>query len=105
MDAFLSRFGSLVTSVLSGFDRVVFRGTLIPLMRPKAMHAFLRRADVRFLDFPRYAQRITEQLTGSRVHSRRVCKLSSTWAREEHLAKELGTQIQNQGSLNPLREP
>ena len=48
---------------------------------------------------------ITEQLTGSRVHSRRVCKLSSTWAREEHLAKELGTQIQNQGSLNPLREP
>jgi len=62
MEAFLSRFSSLVTSVLSGFDRLVFRGTLIPLIRPRGMHAFLRRADVRLLDFRRYAQRVTEEL-------------------------------------------
>ena len=47
---------------------------------------------------------VTEQLTGSRVHARRVCKPASTWAREEQMAKELGIQMQNQGSLNPLRE-
>ena len=39
METFLSRFGSLVTAVLSGFDRLVFRGTLIPLVRPRGAHS------------------------------------------------------------------
>ena len=60
MDAFLSRFGSLVSSVLSGFDRLVFRGTLIPLVRPGGMHTFLLRAGVRLLDFGDYVHRTSE---------------------------------------------
>jgi hypothetical protein len=54
MESFLSRFGSLVTGVLSGFDRLVFRGTLIPLVRPYGMYTFLCRAGVRLLDFKKY---------------------------------------------------
>lgn len=60
MGAFLSRFGSLVTAVLSGFDRLVFRGTLIPLVRPRGMHTFLVRAGVRLLDFGDYVHRTSE---------------------------------------------
>ena len=54
MESFLARFGSLVTAVLSGFDRLVFRGTLIPLVMPGGMHTFLTRAKVRLLDFKEY---------------------------------------------------
>jgi hypothetical protein len=41
----------LITGVLSGFDRLVFRGSLLPLMREGGMFFFLQRAAVRLLDF------------------------------------------------------
>lgn len=62
MDSFLARFGSLVTGCLSGFDRLVFRGTLIPLVRPRGMHAFLRRAKIRLLDFGDFVKSTSEQV-------------------------------------------
>jgi len=37
MKNFLSRFESLITGVLSGFDRLVFRGNLIPFHLPHGM--------------------------------------------------------------------
>ena len=62
MKNFLSRFGSHVTAVLSGFDRLVFRGSLIPLIRPLGMHTFLDRAGVRLLDFGKYVESTTERV-------------------------------------------
>ena len=41
MKRFVARFESLVSGVLSGFDRLVFRGHLLSLMRPRGMHDFL----------------------------------------------------------------
>jgi len=55
MKRFLSRFESLITGVLSGFDRLVFRGTLRPLMRPHGMDYFLHDSGVSLSDFARYA--------------------------------------------------
>ncbi|MBI4881562.1 MAG: hypothetical protein HY812_18155 [Planctomycetes bacterium] len=40
MKDLLSRFGSRITGKLSGFDRLVFRGTLIPLVCPRTVHRF-----------------------------------------------------------------
>ena len=51
MERFVARYRPLVTSILSGFDRLVFRGTLIPLIRERGMQAFLSKAGVRLLDF------------------------------------------------------
>jgi hypothetical protein len=62
VDKFIARYGSAVTAVLSGFDRLVFRGTLLPLVWERGMHTFLARAGVRLLDFKQYAVRTTEQL-------------------------------------------
>jgi hypothetical protein len=53
VDKFIARYGSAVTAVLSGFDRLVFRGTLLPLVWERGMHTFLARAGVRLLDFVR----------------------------------------------------
>jgi hypothetical protein len=43
MERFVARYRPLVTSILSGFDRLVFRGTLIPLMCERGMQTFLSR--------------------------------------------------------------
>ncbi len=47
MERFIARYRSVVTGVLSGFDRLVFRGTLLPLVREGGMFFFLERAGVR----------------------------------------------------------
>jgi hypothetical protein len=62
VDKFIARYGSAVTAVLSGFDRLVFRGTLLPLVWERGMHTFLARAGVRLLDFKQYAVRTTARL-------------------------------------------
>jgi hypothetical protein len=71
MKRFLSRFESLVTGVLSGFDRLVFRGSLLPLMRPRGMHDFLGRAGIRLLDFGAYADKVSERVKGAALDAAR----------------------------------
>ena len=51
MERFIARYRPLITGVLSGFDRLVFRGSLLPLIRDGGMFFFLERAGVRLLDF------------------------------------------------------
>ena len=55
MDTFVARHAHSVTSTLSGFDRIVFRGTLQLLVQNRGMHMFLGRAKVLLLDFKKYA--------------------------------------------------
>lgn len=62
MDRFVARFRSQITGVLSGFDRLVFRGHLIPLIRPRGMYAFLVRAGVRLLDFKSFVSKTSEDV-------------------------------------------
>jgi hypothetical protein len=59
---FLARHAARITGVLSGFDRLVFRGTLLPLVRDRGMHVLLARAGLRLLDFKDYAQSVTERV-------------------------------------------
>jgi hypothetical protein len=51
VEKFVSRYGSLVTGVLSGFDRLVFRGHLLEIIRDSGMYFFLVAAKIRLLDF------------------------------------------------------
>ena len=74
MKTFIARHAALVTGVLSGFDRLVFRGTLLPLIRERGMHVFLSRAKVRSLDFKKFALRPSEQVREV------VCRSASTWS-------------------------
>jgi hypothetical protein len=61
VESFITRLGSQVTAVLSGFDRLVFRGTLLPLMRQYGMFHFLEHAGVRLLDFKKYVTSTSER--------------------------------------------
>lgn len=94
MESFLSRFGSLVTAVLSGFDRLVFRGTLIPLVRPLGMYSFLTRAGVRLLDFGKFVQRTSEAVKAASLREaiegdRPIRYLMSSRTDKEDLSHQL----------------
>ena len=94
MSRFVSRFKSQVTGVLSGFDRLVFRGSLIPLIRERGMYSFLTRAGVRLLDFKSFVVKTSEAvkeatLAEARKRERPIRYLESSRINKEDLARTL----------------
>lgn len=65
MSSFLARFGSLVTAVLAGFDRLVVRGTILALVRQGGMFTHLERSGIRLLDFKDHVSKVSAQLKTS----------------------------------------
>jgi hypothetical protein len=62
MKTFLQRFGSLVAGILSGFDRLVFKGRLRQLYYPEGMNCYLAANHVLRLEFKEHAQAVTQQV-------------------------------------------
>jgi hypothetical protein len=62
MERFIQRFSDKVIGVLSGFDRIVFRGSLRALATHSGMREFLYQNGVLMKDFRAYSQPITSQL-------------------------------------------
>ena len=59
MNQFVHRHAGSVTGMLSGFDRVRFRGTLRLVANAAGMAAFLNYVGVLLKDFERYVQDVT----------------------------------------------
>jgi hypothetical protein len=59
MNAFVQKHSAVVTGVLSGFDRLVFRGTLRGLHGIPVMEQYLRTVGVLLKDFGKHVQRAT----------------------------------------------
>jgi len=55
MDTLLNRFTSVVKGIITGFDRIVFKGMLRPIMFPAGMQNFLKSRNVLNKDFKEYA--------------------------------------------------
>jgi hypothetical protein len=62
MKFFLSRFGSFVRFVLSGFDRVRFAGESRLLNHGRGVQSYLWHQRILFKDFPGHAQHLTQTL-------------------------------------------
>jgi hypothetical protein len=62
MKTFLRRFGGLVLGILSGFDRLIFRGKLCPLYAPEGMNIYLAANKVLRKDFEDHAHRVTQEV-------------------------------------------
>lgn len=102
MEKFIARHAARVSSVLSGFDRLVFRG-LLRALRHRGMRTFLDRVGVRLLDFGAFAQATTERVKRAALaeaeHTNRpVVYLESARTSKEDVARELLTK-------QPLAEP
>ena len=94
MKSFIARLGSQVTAVLSGFDRLVFRGTLLPLMQQYGMFRFLERAGVRLLGFKDYVLSTSERVKAAALEETRKLDrpqmyLHSSKTSKEDLARKL----------------
>lgn len=94
MTKFLARYRPRIAAVLSGFDRLVFRGTLLPLVMPGGMFCFLQRAQVGLLDFGEYVRATSDRVKAAALreavaHDRPVRYLESSTTDKEKLARHL----------------
>jgi hypothetical protein len=88
VEKFIARYRSLVTGVLSGFDRLVFRGHLLPLMRDGGMYFFLEAARIRLLDFRKYALATTERVKEASLAEARKLHRPIHYLASPHISKE-----------------
>lgn len=93
MQKFLSRFGHLVTGVLSGFDRLVLRGYLRRLAYPQGLEGFLAFHDICRKDFGDRAEHWTnltkkQSLSLAEEFGVPIMYLPSGAIRKEEVAKD-----------------
>jgi hypothetical protein len=94
MKRFLERHRSRVTGTLSGFDRVLFRGTLRSIAYVSGLEVFLYSQHVLFKDFGGYAERLSQRIieqakfTASKL-KRPYQYLQSSKASKEELALQI----------------
>ena len=69
MHTFLSKHADDVTGTLSGFDRLVFRGTLRRLVYPEGMKTFLNSVAVLLKDFGKYVLAASNRLKEASVYA------------------------------------
>jgi hypothetical protein len=94
MKSFLTRHSQRILGVLSGFDRVLFRGTLRSISYVKGLEIFLNANHILLKDFAAFAQRCTAQLA---AHAEQIARkagrpyryLESSSVRKEDLAREI----------------
>ncbi|HYM41348.1 MAG TPA: hypothetical protein VET46_01150 [Steroidobacteraceae bacterium] len=94
MKTFVARYRSAIIATLSGFDRLVFRGTLVGLVRKGGMQSFLNSAGVRLLDFKQYVSCTSEQVKDASLRvaiaqGRPIRYLESARTDKEALAHQL----------------
>jgi hypothetical protein len=64
MNLFVAKFTNVVKGILSGFDRIVFKGTILPLMRSKGAMDFCRSHGILNKDFKTWVTGQTGQIVG-----------------------------------------
>jgi hypothetical protein len=94
VEQFVARHAPFVTSTLSGFDRLVFRGVLQPLVRDGGMFTFLCRSGVRLLDFKKFVVETSECVKAAALEpaerrERPVRYLDSPKVSKEDLARRI----------------
>lgn len=94
MEEFLSRHADAVTGTLSGFDRLVFRGTLRMLAHRSGMMGYLWAMQVLLKDFASHAQALTRQLREAseelaRRSVRPIRYLASSATSKEDIARQI----------------
>jgi len=59
---FLQRLGGFVAGILSGFDRLIFKGKLRQLYSPEGMNCYLAANHVLRKEFKEHAKKVTQQV-------------------------------------------
>jgi len=94
MEQFIQKYDKKVMGILTGFDRLVLRGTLRALAVTAGMMDFLMRMGVLLKDFGTYVEATTEQLKAASLETARrlnrpIRYLPSSQMRKETIAREI----------------
>jgi len=94
MDGFVQRHQADVIGVLSGFDRVLFRGTLLSIAYAKGLDRFLGAAGVRYSQYSPFVQKLSAQLKAhaqalAEAEGRPYVYVSSGSESKEDLARQI----------------
>lgn len=94
MDEFIARHRDKITGTLSGFDRVVLRGTLRALSYPDAMRHYLSANDVLLKDFGAHVKHVSGKLKEASEREalrlgRPVEYLTSSQVSKEEIARKI----------------
>jgi hypothetical protein len=68
MERFLEQHRDIVIGMLSGFDRILFRGTLLSISYCEGMDRFLGAHHILYKDFGTFADGLTEQIKSHALH-------------------------------------
>src|SRR5437660_8158886 len=71
MQTFLSRFASLVTGVLCGFDRLFLSGSLRRIAYRRGLQGYLWFNQVRYKDFAEHSEKVTARLVDASLRQAR----------------------------------
>jgi hypothetical protein len=67
MNEFISKYESQIGGVISGLDRLVFRGNLRSLVHEQGMKSYLWHNQVLLKEFGKHAERTSNQLKAASV--------------------------------------
>ena len=62
MQKFIAKFGHLIQGVISGVDRLVFRGSLRSIQYGHGMMGYLWHKQVLLTEFGKHAEQLTKQI-------------------------------------------
>src|SRR4030095_13242750 len=62
MERFLTRHQDRIVGTITGFDRMLFRGTLRCLSHPRGMWVFLSSQHVLLKDYGQFVQRLSQEI-------------------------------------------
>ena len=94
MKEFIQKHAKDVTGVLSGFDRLLFRGTIRMLAAPQGMSSYLWHQRVLLTEFKNHVHKVSTRLKDAVVHAvedagRPVIHLQKNSERKDVLAREI----------------
>lgn len=94
MHEFIAKHREQITGTLSGFDRLVFRGTLRSISHPEGMMRYLSANRVLLKDFESHVKQVTAQLKAASTASaeaegRPTLYLESSSVSKEEIAREI----------------
>ena len=99
MKQFITKYADKIKGVLSGFDRLVFRGSMRSFNYDAGRKFYLCIEKLPYKDFVAHAQKVTERvkitsLASIRAEGRPVVYLASSKKSKEETAKRIATENQ-----------
>jgi hypothetical protein len=87
-ESFLNKFGHKITGIISGFDRVRFRGSLRLLFQPSAMERYLASCGVLIKEFKDFAESITAKVKAAAYRAAAQAGRPAHYLRDPAVSKE-----------------